>query len=487
MGAEPEFETLGRGQLTLLDVIAQSIGFIGPVFASAFFISTIAGASFTGKGAGIAVPLSIILAAVGILGVAWIISRYARRIHAAGSIYDYVTDGFGRRAGFLAGWVYYGGMSMLTLVIGLAFGGFLSSTLSDTVDVHIEWYWLAIAFWIVSFFMQYLGVQVSTRAQLVLALGSMLIISGFAVYIILKGGGSGNSAHPFDPGQSTASGIFYGVLYAVILFIGFESSANLAEETADPRRNIPRAILISVVVTGVFYVVLAYALLIVFGLDLDAFLKSFPQLAVAAGGGADPSIGSTRFGELVEWLIVIDIAAVALGTATGSSRGLFALARDGRLPRQLAAVHPTHKTPYVAAGVTAIASIAYIIIVHLTDGLVLNDPTTDPGEWFGALQFGAAFGGFCLVIVYLAISLSGFKGQPGENRVALAVAGAVGTIAMCAAIYGVVKGAPELWRLDRVWWISLIWILLGVGIMVLLQARGAFAQQTAGESRMLHD
>jgi hypothetical protein len=115
--------------------------------------------------------------------------------------------------------------------------------------------------------------------------------------------------------------------------------------------------------------------------------------------------------------------------------------------------------------VTAIASIAYIIIVHLTDGLVLNDPTTDPGEWFGALQFGAAFGGFCLVIVYLAISVSGFLGQPGESRVALAVAGAVGTIAMCAAIYGVVKGAPELWRLDRVWWISLIWI--GIGVVAL--------------------
>jgi len=489
MGAEPEFETLGRGQLTLLDVIAQSIGFIGPVFASAFFISTIAGASFTGKGAGIAVPVSIVLAAVGILGVAWIISRYARRIHAAGSLYDYVTDGFGRRAGFLAGCVYYGGMSMLTLVIGLAFGGFLSSTLSNTVDVDIQWYWLAIAFWIVSFFMQYLGVQVSTRAQLVLALGSMLIISGFAVYIILKGGGSGNSVKPFSPGQSTASGIFYGVLYAVILFIGFESSANLAEETADPRRNIPHAILISVVVAGIFYVTLAYALLIVFGLDLGAFLdlNNFPQLAVAAGGGADPSIGSTRFGELVQWLIVIDIAAVALGTATGSSRGLFALARDGRLPRGLAAVHPTHKTPYVAAGVTAIAAIAVIIIVHLTGGLVLNDPKSDPGEWFGFFQFGAAFGGFCLVLVYLAISLTGFRGQPGENRVALAVAGAVGTIAMCAAVYGVVKGAPALWRLDRVWWISLIWIGLGVVAMVLLQARGAFAQQTAGETSALHD
>jgi amino acid transporter len=266
MGSEPAFETLGRGQLTLLDVIAQSIGFIGPVFASAFFISTIVGASFTGKGAGISAAVSIALAGVGILGVAWIISRYARRIHAAGSLYDYVTDGFGRPAGFLAGWVYYGGMSMLTLAIGLAFGGFLSSTLSDTVDVDIQWYWLAIAFWIVSFFMQFFGVQISTRAQLVLALGSMAIITGFAIYIIVKGGGSGNSIKPFNPGESTASGIFYGVLYAVIMFIGFESAANLAEETANPKRLIPRAILTSVVVAGVNYVVLAYSLMMVLGL-----------------------------------------------------------------------------------------------------------------------------------------------------------------------------------------------------------------------------
>ena len=50
-------------------------------------------------------------------------------------------------------------MTALTLAIGLAFGGFLSSTLSDTVDVDIEWYWLAIAFWIVAFAIQYVGVR----------------------------------------------------------------------------------------------------------------------------------------------------------------------------------------------------------------------------------------------------------------------------------------------------------------------------------------
>ena len=58
-------------------------------------------------------------------GVAWIISRFAKRIHAAGSLYDYVTDGFGRRAASSRAWTYYGGMTALTLAIGPAFGGFL--------------------------------------------------------------------------------------------------------------------------------------------------------------------------------------------------------------------------------------------------------------------------------------------------------------------------------------------------------------------------
>ena len=107
--------------------------------------------------------------------------------------------------------------------------------------------------------------------------------------------------------------------------------------------------------------------------------------------------------------------------------------------------------------------------------------------FFGFFQWGAAFGGFCLVLVYLAIPLTGFLAQPGENRVALAVAGAVGTVTMLAAIYGVVKGAPELWRLDRVWWIALIWIALGVAVLALLQARGAFETKTAAETRVLSD
>ena len=96
---------LGRGNLRLADVVAQAVGFMGPVFSVTFFLTAIGGASLTGKGAGIAIPISLILAAIGMLGVSWIISRFAKRIHAAGSLYDYVTAAFGRRAGFVAGWI----------------------------------------------------------------------------------------------------------------------------------------------------------------------------------------------------------------------------------------------------------------------------------------------------------------------------------------------------------------------------------------------
>jgi amino acid transporter len=179
---------------------------------------------------------------------------------------------------------------------------------------------------------------------------------------------------------------------------------------------------------------------------------------------------------------VIDIAAVGLGTATGASRGLFALARDGRLPRVLAHVQPRYRTPDVAAFALGAASIAVILIVKATDGLVLVSPQTDPGVWFGFFQWGATFGGFCLVLVYLLISFTGFRGQPGESAAGLAVAGVVGAIVSACALYGVVKGAPPLYALNKVWWEAVIWVAAGILLMLLYTARGAFRRDTAAAS-----
>lgn len=470
-------EKLGKGNLTLLDVIAQSIGFIGPVFAAAFFIPTIVGASLNGKGAGLASPVSIIIAMVGMCAVAWIISRFARRIHAAGSLYDYVTEAFGERIGFVAGWVYYGGVIALTLAIGLAFGGFLHDTLFFNHGIDLQWFWYSIAFWVVAGLMMVRGVAISTRVQLVLGLGSFLIILAFSIWVIIKIGGDGGlSGQPFNPSSSDQgwNGIFFGVLYAVIMFIGFESSANLAEETKNPRKHLPLAIFGSCIAVGIFYIIITYAQAVGFGLSVQDWLAAFPPLYALA---ADPRYGSTNFGELVQWLVVIDIAAVGLGTAVGSSRGVFALARDGRLPKVLASVHPTYKTPWIASIALAVASIIVVIIIAATNGL-MTVGEMDPGQWFPMFNWLATFGGFMLVAVYIAICVAAFKGMPGESQGLLALAGIVGGLVSIGAIYGVVVQYADIPTYNRIWWVAVLWLVGGVIVMLILNQMGRLRNKT---------
>ena len=105
----------GRGRrLTIIDTVAQSIGFMGPVFSIAFLVPLLVGIiSPTGKGGGTAAPLSVLIAAVGVLALGWIVAEYTRKIQAAGSLYDYVTDGLGARLGVASGVLYYCGIMVL--------------------------------------------------------------------------------------------------------------------------------------------------------------------------------------------------------------------------------------------------------------------------------------------------------------------------------------------------------------------------------------
>jgi amino acid transporter len=466
-------------RLSLIDVIAQSIGFMGPVFSAAFLFGGVIGLSATGKGAGISAPLVLIIATIGLCGVAYIIACYARRIHAAGALYDYVTDGFGQRVGFLAGWLYYGGMTLLAVAIFPAFGGNMNLTLSGRHDIDIAWWVIALVAVVVVFAMTILGVQISTRGQLLLAVVSVGVILAWAIYVILKGGASGNSFTPFNPGDVSLDNVFYGLLYSCLIYTGFETAANLAEETADPKRSIPRAILWSVVGVGAFYVTVMYAITIAFGLDLEAIFASVLPLY---GATANPEFGGDTFSEVVEWIVLIDIFAVALGVANACSRGYFALARDGRLPRQLAAVHPRYRTPWVAATLLGVIAAALVIITELTDGIVSGTPD-DPGVWIRFFLFGATFGAFGLVIVYLLIALSGFKGMAGENRNLLILSGVVGTLAMLAAIWGTVYKAPDVYGLDKVWWLMLLWAVIGAVVTGILHSRGVFDRKTAAQER----
>src|SRR6266545_2315175 len=325
---EGGYERLGEKRLTLVDVIAQSIGFIGPVFSAAFLIPLIAGFSASGKGAGVAAPFDVILAAIGVFALGWIIAQYAKRVHAAGSLYDYVSMGLGSQVGSMSGWLYYGGTTVLASAIACLVGWVLHDVILvgtfGVSGVLPIWAWDLI--WVaIVLSVLYLGVQLSTRLQLTLALVSAAVVFVFLIYVITQA--PTNSLKAFNPAEAADgwTGILFGVLYGVLIFVGFETAANLAEETARPKRAIPRAVLVSVAIVTVYYVIAAYSQ--VAGFNFDVKTLTNPEVAAAPlfalGSPKDAGgYGSLAILKLLEIVVLLDIMAVGLGAATASTRGV---------------------------------------------------------------------------------------------------------------------------------------------------------------------
>src|SRR5919201_4945758 len=218
---EGQYEKLGQAGLRFVDVVAQTVGFMGPVFGSILLIALVVGANNAGKGAGAATPIAIIIAAIGVTALGWIIAAYARRIHAAGALYDYITAGAGERAGFVFGWIYLGGLIVLAVAIPLLIGGLLSDFLKGAYNIGIPYWILDFAYCAILFSVLFFGVRLSTRVQLTLVLVSATVVTIFLIYLVVKGGASGNSVKPFTPSEAGGFGnMFYGVLYAILLFVG---------------------------------------------------------------------------------------------------------------------------------------------------------------------------------------------------------------------------------------------------------------------------
>jgi amino acid transporter len=474
------YERLGAKKLSLVDVIAQSVGFMGPVFSAAFLIPLIVGIiSATGKGAGNAAPLSVLLAAIGVFALGWIVAQYAKQVHAAGSVYDYVSDGLGSKAGAATGWLYYSGTMVLDAGLGVLVGGYIHDTLF-TSDPEIPgifsaksplpvWGW-SLVFSILIFVVLYFGVQISTRVQLTLALVSVAVVLAFFIKVIIDVGSDNDVAKAFNPNSSPTgwSGVIYGVLYGVLIFVGFETAANLAEETAEPKRSIPRAVLLSVVVVTIFYLIAAYAQVAGFGFNLDNFgaAAAAPLFALGAPTSAG-GYGSDTIDKILEVVVLLDILAVGVGAAVASTRGVFAMARDRRLPAPLAKVSPKYGTPIGAIILLMVVNVGFIVMLQISDTLLAL-----PGapHYFSIFIWASTFGGFALLVVYFILALGSLFGlNLFPNKGSVVVAAIVGMALTAGAIFFSFYKVTSPTLLAP--WIAVIWFAIGIVVTLAVKGR----------------
>jgi len=414
----------------------------------------------------------VLIAAVGVFALGWIVAQYAKRIHAAGSLYDYVSNGLGKTVGAASGWLYYGGTIILTTGLGVLLGGYVHDSLLPAWEIDLDlpiWLWDTI-FALGLFAVLYFGVQISTRVQLTLALISIAVVLIFFVTVIADLGGDNDIAKAFDPTPQPFgfSGILFGVLYGVLIFVGFETAANLAEETAEPKRSIPRAVLGAVVIVSAFYLIASYAEVAGFGFDLDVILS--PEVAGAplfALGAPGSPAGSEFWLKVLLLVVFLDMLAVYVGAAVASTRGVFAMARDRRLPGALASVSKRYGTPLGAILLLIVVQAVLIVVAEANDTLLA---LPELPHYFSVFVWCATFGGFALLVVYFLMSIGAFRGV-GEDRATagLIVAALVGIAITAAAIFGSFYKVTSPTLLAP--WSAVIWFAIGLVYMALVKGR----------------
>ena len=329
--------------LGLVAVTMQAITHIAPAIAALFFTQFLVTLS------GVTAPLAYLIGVLVVLMLGNTLIQFSRQLPSAGGYYTYVSRSLGSRMGFLTAWMFILYSPMAGGVVSGFFGFIVAGELKASYNVDWPWLWWVsvIVMGTAVAVLQYRGIELSARTLLIAGSAEILIVLALAITGFINSGPGGFSLAPFNPGNIGAgtafglSGFTLAIVLAVQGLTGWEAAAPLAEETKDPKRNVPRSVLLSIIILGVFLVFTYWGVITGFGVDNIKGLtgsSDLPGLALAR-----------RVWGAGWWFILIaflsSTLAVTLATANVSTRMWYALGRNGAFPKLFAKVHPGYKTP----------------------------------------------------------------------------------------------------------------------------------------------
>jgi putrescine importer len=378
------------------------------------------------------VPSAYILALVAMLFTAASYGKMAATHPVAGSAYTYVRKAIDSRLGFLVGWAVLLDYFFLPMVIWLIGGAYLSAQFPAVPS----WLWL-IAFILLTTVLNVLGIKIAEKANFVLMAFQILVIAFFVVLSIsqvVSDGHSLASGDPFFHPGSTFATISGGAALATYSFLGFDAVTTLTEETIEPRRTIPRAILLTALIGGGIFVVLAYFTQLVHpGSVFNDESSAAFEIATHIGGNLFASF-------FLAGLVVAQFAS-GIAAQASASRLMFAMGRDGVLPRIFGRLQPKLHTPTFAIGLTGLVGLIALALDVTTSTSFIN--------------FGA-FTAFTMVNVSVIATWIRERNTNRRNVLTWLVAPAIGAVV-------------DLWLLLNLDGIALVFglVWLGIGIVYL--------------------
>ena len=327
---------LHHGALSLSGAVMQGVTHIAPTAGVILILQAEV------QTLGLATPFAFVIAILLMFLVGLSLAQLARFLPSAGGFYTYISRTLDARVGWFAGWInlLYDpfGTAIDLAVLGYVF----NAALSYNYGVTFPWWATFVIGGAIVTAVIYRGIEITGRTQLILGGLEILILLAVSVHALFSPGAGGVTFAPFNPGNAAkGSDLFVAVILAVFTFTGFESTAPLAEETAQPRRNVPRAMLISLAIVGVFVIFCLWAMMIGWG---TAHLSSM----VTYGGNPVFDVAKRLWGPawvLLLVAIINSLLSVSVATTNSSTRVIYAMGRTGALPRWFGQIDRRYGTP----------------------------------------------------------------------------------------------------------------------------------------------
>jgi amino acid transporter len=412
---------LRHGILSPIEVLAQSIGTIAPTASPTMTVPLVF--ALAGNGTWLAYLFAVLC----VLLIALCIGYYARLSASCGSLYGYALSS---RQPFVSS---SAGLALVLAYVATGAsvtGGFINyaNVLAESAHLgHAPALVLALVAVGVSVAVAYRDIQVSAQLMLWIEVVSVASIAIVVAVLLWRAG-----IHLHVP-QATlagvhASGVRLGVVLALFSFVGFESATALGAEARDPLRTIPRAVLQSAVLAGVFFILCAYV-----------EVMGFAQVHQNLGDSVSPlHVLSTLAG--LPWLApVIDIGALVsmfactLSCVTAAARVLLRMSAQGLVHSSLGRTHARHNTPAFGAVLSGVATFLPVAAM-----LLRGVSGVDIYGYMGSL----AVYGFITVYAIVAAQLPFFLRAHQRLSPASIALSALATLAMLAALAGTLYPVP---------------------------------------------
>ena len=389
-----------------------SIGVAGIVFlvvAAASPLTTVAGSLpvmiALGNGAG--APLTYVIAALVLLVFSVGYAAMSSSVTDTGAFYAYVTKGLGSNLGVgAAGLAVFAYSTVQAGVYGLA-ANTIQSLVVKYGGPDLPWWVWAFVLMAVVGVVGYRNIDVGAKVLGVLLILEVVAVVALSVGVFAKGGAHGIDFTSFTPGAFFSGSPGIAMMFAIGSFVGFEATAIYSEEAKNPKRTVPVATYVAIIVIGVLYAVASWAVVLAFG-SADVSAAATADTANLTFNAMAQYV-SPAAADAMAIMLVTSLFATLLAFHSAISRYLFALARRGYAPSRLASVHPKHGSPHTGSLLQTGSAVVLVGIF----AIVGADPVLELFTWMAGIAIVAILA--LMVLTSFAI-IAYFRRTNSDNR-----------------------------------------------------------------------